>query len=72
MVLISAYICIILVAQPERICLPTQEVRFSPWVGKTPWRWKWQPTPVVLPRKSHGQRSLTGYSPWAREESDTT
>ena len=28
------------------------------------WRRKWQPTPVVLPRKSHGQRSLAGYSPW--------
>ena len=29
-----------------------------------PWRRKWQPTPVFLPRKSHGQRSLAGYSPW--------
>ena len=28
-----------------------------------PWRRKWQPTPVFLPRKSHGQRSLAGYSP---------
>ena len=31
-----------------------------------PWRRKWQPTPVLLPRKSHGQRSLIGYSPWDR------
>ena len=32
----------------------------------------WQPTPVFLPRKSHGRRSLVGYSPWDRKESDTT
>ena len=30
---------------------------FDPWVGKIPWRRKWQPTPVFLPRKSHGQRT---------------
>ena len=36
------------------------------------WRRKWQPTPVFLPRKSHGQRSLADYSPWDRKESDTT
>ena len=36
------------------------------------WRRKWQPTPVLLPGKSHGWRSLVGYSPWGREESDTT
>ena len=33
---------------------------FDPWVGKIPWRRKWQPTPVFLPGKSHGQRSLAG------------
>ena len=32
----------------------------------------WHPTPVLLPGKSHGQRSLVGCSPWGREESDTT
>ena len=36
---------------------------FSPWVRKIPWRRKWQPTPVFLPGKSCGQRSLAGYSP---------
>ena len=36
------------------------------------WRRKWQPTPVLLPGKSHGQRSLVDYSPWDREESDRT
>ena len=33
-------------------------------MGKIPWRRKWQPTPVSLPGRSHGQRSLVGYSPW--------
>ena len=36
------------------------------------WRRQWQPTPVLLPGKSHGWRSLVGCSPWGREESDTT
>ena len=35
-------------------------------------RRKWQPTPVLLPGKSHGRRSLVGYSPWGRKELDTT
>ena len=39
---------------------------FDPWVGKISWRRKWQPTPVFLPGKSHGWRSLVGYSPWGR------
>ena len=34
------------------------------WVGKISWRRKWQPTPVFLPGKSHGQRILASYSPW--------
>ena len=37
--------------------------RFDSWVRKILWRRKWQPTPVFLPGKSHGQRSLAGYSP---------
>ena len=45
---------------------------FNLWVGKIPWRRKWQPTPVLLPGKFHGQRSLVGYSPWGCKESDTT
>ena len=36
---------------------------FDPFIGKIPWRRKWQPTPVFLPGKAHGQRSLAGYSP---------
>ena len=35
-------------------------------VRKNPWRRKWKSTPVFLPGKFHGQRSLVGYSPWRR------
>ena len=56
----------------QSICLQCGRPRFEPWVGKIHWRRKWQSTPVSLPGKSHGQRSLVGYSPWGRKESDTT
>ena len=36
--------------------------RFNPWVGKSPWRKKWQPTLVFMPGKSHGQSSLADHS----------
>ena len=36
------------------------------------WRREWPPTPVFLPGEFYGQRSLAGYSPWGRKESDTT
>ena len=49
-----------------------EDSRSTPGSGKIPWRRKWQPTPVFLPGKSHGQRSLVGYSPWHRKESDMT
>ena len=42
---------------------------FNLWAGKISWRRKWQPTPVYLPDKSHGQRSLAG--PWGLKASDT-
>ena len=45
---------------------------FNPWVGKIPWRKKWQPTPVFLPGEFHGQRSLLGYSSWGHKEADMT
>ena len=41
--------------------------RFDPWVGKIPWRRKWQPALVFLPGETHEQRSLVGYSPWGRK-----
>ena len=43
----------------------------DPWVGKTPWRRAWQPTPVFLLGNSHGQRTLVGYNPWGHEELDS-
>ena len=46
--------------------------RFDSWVRKIPWRRKWQPTPVFLPRKSHGWRSLVIYSPWSHKQLDPT
>ena len=45
---------------------------FDPWVGKIPWRWARQPTPVFLPGESRGQRSLGCYSPRSRKELNTT
>ena len=56
----------------KSICLQCGRPGFEPWVGKIHWRRKWQPTPVFLPGKSHGQRSLAGYSPRGRKELDTT
>jgi len=54
------------------VCLQCGRPGFDPWVRKIPWRRKWQPTPVFLPGKSHGRRSLVGYSLRGRKESDTT
>ena len=58
--------------EPACQCRTCKRGRFDPWVGKIPWRRAWQPTPVFLPGKSHGQRSLVGYSPWGHKESDMT
>ena len=46
--------------------------RFFPWDRKILWKKKWQPTPVFLPGKPHGQRSLVGYSPCGHKESEKT
>ena len=51
--------------EPACQCRRSKRHRFDPWVRKTPWRRKWQPTPVSLPGRSHGQRTLGGYSPAA-------
>ena len=53
-------------------CRRLKRFRFNPCVRKIPWRKKWQPTPVFLPKKFHGLRSLAGYSPWGHKEADTT
>ena len=55
-----------------RICLQWRRPGFDPWIRKIPRRREWLPTPVFLTGISHGQRSLVGYSPWGRKESDTT
>ena len=44
--------------------------RLDPWIGRIPWSRKWQLTPVFLPGKFLGQRSLVGYCSWDCEESD--
>ena len=73
------YLCVYV--YPRGISLVAQTVKRLPAMWETwdqflgwkiPWRRKWQSTPALLPEKSHGQRSLIGYGPWGREESDTT
>ena len=49
-----------------------RKCRLDSWVGMIPWRKKWQGGPVFWAIKSHGQRSLVGYSPWYHKELDTT
>ena len=46
-----------------------KRLRFDPWVAKMPWNRKWQPVPILLPGKFHGQRSLADYSQWGCKES---
>ena len=58
--------------EPTCQCRRHKRREFDPWVGKIPWKRAWQPTPVFLPGRVHGQRSLVGYSQWDRKESDTT
>ena len=53
-------------------CRRCKRCWFNSQIRKIPWKRKWQPTPVFLPGKSYGQRSLVGYSPWSHKESDTT
>ena len=45
---------------------------FDPWVRKIPWRRKWQPTPIFMPEKFHGQSRLAGYRLWGHKASDMT
>ena len=61
----------LLVKNPPANAGDTRDTGFDPWAGKIPWRRAWQRTPVFLPRKSHGQRSLAGCSPWGHKELDT-
>ena len=57
-----------LLAQMVSLRSPNCHKMHETWVEKIPWRRKWQPTPVFLPGESHGRRTLAGYSPWGRKE----
>ena len=59
-------------ADSEESACQGRRLEFNPWVRKIPWSRKWQPTPVFLPGKSHGQRNLVGYSPWGHKDLDMT
>ena len=54
----------------KEVTCQCRSLGFDPWIGNIPWRRKWQPSPVFLPGKPHGQRSLAGYSPWGPKELD--
>ena len=61
-----------LVAQRLKRLPPMRETQVRSLGQEDPQRRKWQSTPVFLPGESHGRRSLVGYSPRGRKESDTT
>ena len=52
---------------PACQCSRPKRCRFDPWVGKIPWRRKWQPTPVFSPGEFHREGRLEGYSAWGRK-----
>ena len=70
--ILDVYLGLPLWLRGSSVCLECGRPRFNPWVGKIPWRRKWQPTPVFLSGESHGPRNLVGYSPRGRKESDMT
>ena len=51
----------------EKVPANARDMGSVPGSGKSPWRRKWQPTPVFLPGEYHAQRSLAGYSPWGHK-----
>ena len=58
--------------EPACQCRRHKRRGFDPWVRKIPWRKAWQPTPVFLPGKSHGQRKPVSYRPQGCKESNMT
>ena len=56
----------------ENLPVSIEDPGSIPWLGRFPRRRKWQPTQIFLPGRSHGPRSLAGYSPWGHKGSDTT
>ena len=63
---------VLVVKNPPANARDIKDLGLIPRVGKIPWRRAQQPTLVFLPGETHAQRSLVGYSPWGRKESDTT
>ena len=61
-----------MVKNPSANAGDARDVEFNPWVRKTPWRREWQPTPLFLPGKSNGWKSLVGPNSWGHKESDLT
>ena len=61
-----------MVKNPPANAGDARDAGFNPWVGRTPWRRKRQPTPVFLPGDSHGQRGLAGCSLGGHKQLGTT
>ena len=62
----------LMVKNPPSNAGDTSDMCSMPGLGRIPWIRKWQPAPVFLPGKLHGQRNLMVYSPWVHKEMDTT
>ena len=58
--------------EPACQCRRHKRLGFDPWVRMFPWRRTWQPTPVLFPGESHGQRSLVGYGPKELDVTEVT
>ena len=58
--------------EPACQCRRYKRCWLDPWIRKIPWKRAWQPTSVFMPGESYGQKSLAGYRPWGRKESDRT
>ena len=67
---LASQVVLVVKSLPAKVGRP-KRFRSNPWVGEIPWKRKWQPAPVFLPGKFHGQMSLVGYS-YEVAESDTT
>ena len=65
-------VTLVIKKKPTCQCRRHKRHRFNPWVRKIPWRRKWQPIPIFLPGKSHGQRIWAGCRPQGHKKSDTT
>ena len=65
---------LLVLKKKKKICLPVQETQETRILitGKIPWSRTWQPVPLFLPEKFHGQKSLVDYGPWGCEELDAT